>query len=319
MKDYYSDQGHLFGAIFCNKDLPDYVRDAVENQKVAQLHDEGFADPLNRLFPVNTACDTYVSAAYYSQQGGSDPDVLRKIAQSAEIFDIKSDVEEIQRYVSGLQQKTASPVEAEVRTPFSINLGLYDCPSVAGCGKAAIEKVAGIICDREREFSTPVLMAAADQLLKVAEADGVTLPAIFQKLAGKTIATESAVREQKSIRLGLIPDPLKKKEAAAEVETITTAPGLAEFDDKFKLAGFYGKSVDDPISVFHTPPPPAPPSSLKEKIAADLQANGASGTAFAAISAALGKEKAEGILKEGSASLEGAPLDLVTTYLSGAL
>ena len=319
MKDYYSDQGHLFGAIFCNKTLPDYVRDAVESQKVAQLHDEGFADPLNRLFPVNTAHDTYVSAAYYGKQGGADPAILQKIAQSAEIFDITADVQDIQRYVAGLQQKLASPAEEVTRTPFEISLGLLDYPAVKGCGRAAIEKVATIITQRQRDFSTPVLMAAADSLLKVAAADGVTLPAIFQKLAGKTIATESAVREQKAIRLSLVTDPLKKKEAAAEMEKATSAPALAEFDDKFKLAGFYGKNVDDPISVFHTMPQEAAPSTLTEKIAADLKANGESGVAFAALSAALGKERADGLLKEGVSSLETTSLDLVTTYLSGAL
>lgn len=318
MKDFYSDSGHLFASIFLHQDLPDFVRDSVANPKVASMHDDGFADPLNHLFPVNTASDTYISAAYYAKQGGGDEMVLKKIAQAAEIFGIQQDVINIQKYAGSLETKVAAAEEIS-RTPFKLELGIPGYPVIEGSGRSAIEKTAAIIERNQSEIPVRNMLAAAGELVKVAGMDKVALPDLFQKLAGKTVATESAVREQKTIRLGAINDPIKKKEAATRLESVADAATLSDFDKEFKIAGLYGKSLLDPISTFHPMPVKPGPATLREKIAQDLSVNGSTGIAFGAIAAASSDENAKRIMKEGVQSIDDTFLALTTTYLAGRL
>ena len=81
MKDYYSDQGGLFARIFCSRELPDYVRDSSQTEKIAAVDSGGFADQENRLFPIHTAADTYISAAYFAKQAGDKGPALDEVAR----------------------------------------------------------------------------------------------------------------------------------------------------------------------------------------------------------------------------------------------
>jgi hypothetical protein len=78
MKDYYNDNGNLFSRIFSSWELPDFVRDSIETEKVASISGGGFADEFGRTLPIHSAADTYISAAYFAKQAAdADPCEVR--------------------------------------------------------------------------------------------------------------------------------------------------------------------------------------------------------------------------------------------------
>jgi uncharacterized protein len=105
MKDYYSDYGHNFIKIFSKVEMPDFLKEAeiLTEDKIASLNDIAFADPIKRKFPICTAADTYVSAAY-AEYSGADSLTKSEIYKAAKAFGIDEEVESLKRELSSIEK-----------------------------------------------------------------------------------------------------------------------------------------------------------------------------------------------------------------------
>lgn len=317
MQDYYSDNGALFARIFASRDLPKFVSDGVESDKTASMDSGGFADPNNRKLPINTAADTYISAAYFSKQGGdSNSKVAERIMSAARIFGIEDDVSDVMKYASSLVEQEPE-VEAPKIASFEVDCGMPELLPIKGSGPDAVQKCAQFILDNVENIPVASLIEAGKTMVKAAEDNGTEIDAVFDIYSGKHASDNSHISDQKMIRLAFIPDPAQKKAAIEELEAVDSPVKLAEFDLARGLDKMYGKNMEHPCFVFFSGSAPED-VSMRAKIAKDLDATGSCGIAFQAIEAALGRETADNVLAK-KAELSDEDVDKVSRFTLGQI
>ncbi len=320
MRDYYTDNGNLFARIFSNRDLPDFVRNSVESEKTAAIHDSGFADETNRLLPIHTAADTYISAAYFAKQAVDaqvvDRDVAVKIYKAASLYGIRKEVDEVMAYAGSLREKVAE-LEAPKMAEFEFESGVTGIAKIRGCGPDAVQKAAEFVLSNRQHMPVANLMNASEVLVKAAADNATQIDPMFEQFSGKLASDRSVIEAQKAIRLNAI-DPLQKTAAAEELSAANGAVKLADFDAKYDLVERYGRAIAHPCEVFHSALPEPKQASFAKKVQGNLSTLGTKGAAYQAIEVALGAERAGELLKAGAPLLD-EEVSAVAPYLAGQI
>lgn len=316
MKDFFSDNGHLFAASTLDYDLPDYVKDGdSQMEKCASLDDSCFAIPSERSLPMHTRGHVFSSAIYLAKRAdeanySAAKDTLHK---RAEVFGILDDVVKVEAFMDSLEFKSEKTAES-TSVPFEIKVGLPLMSKLAGCGKRAIEKAAekllSVINDMPVEFIQP----AAISMIKAAQDSGVEVSE-FNKYAEIGSNDPTSIVEQKNLRLQFITDSLEKSAAIKELAKVDSANKLLLFDRSHKMAKFYGRNLDAPHSVFHSSIEASTPPSEESKIAEAFVSGGTSSDVYKFTVAAFGAERSAKMFKSGSLDLNEGEMKILRQYV----
>lgn len=319
MKDFYSDNGHLFAAISLRMDsLPEILRNKeVSFGKAASLSDDCFADKENRLFPVSSEEDVYLSAMYLAKQASDREciEIREKIHKRAKLFGIQKEVEDIEALVRSLcdtrEQKVAS---IKKEAAFVIELDHPDINSMSGFGPSNASRAEsvfwGCVSDMTSEGS---IKKAAAGVADALESNGCEVSQRLLKFAGKGPKNVPEVQKAISIeRLGHISDDTIKTRAKEALLKINSAQELLDFDKKYGLDRSYERGiVPHPMEVFFS-------GESEMKIAAPedpiLQSFTNKGTVYDSVCAAFGEERAESMHKEGTLQLSKEEMEILHQY-----
>lgn len=314
MKDLFSDGGHLFASTTLHYELPDYVLNGdTQMDKAASLEDSCFADPVSRLFPIHTRGHVFASAVYMAKQADVSPEAVEALNNRAGVFGIAEDIQKVATYVSALERRGERKV-AEVASPFIIKIGTPITCKIAGAGASAVSKAASRFFDSIPDMDPKMITEAAIDLVKAADDNGVTPSADLLKYAGVGTNDEEFIADQKLLRIGLIPDPLEKRAASELIANIKTAEDLLAFDRKNGLDNFYGERLDPAHHVFHSGMDMSKVAAVSEleQISREFARDNHT---YQAVAAAIGEDRAVGMLKSGSLELNDIELGLVRLYL----
>lgn len=260
--DYYQDSGHLFAKIFHSFDLPEFAKQGSYYDSLAEMPDVSFADPINRLFPVNDRANTYVSYAYAQAQKHNEKmaAVIETIEKAAAVFGIADSLPALADRVDNMLSKAAS-VEAEPEwkkktAAFQIEFNTPTIAKIAGSGTEHAERAVCRFFEVLTQIPFDSRMKIASELIVAAEDNGVEIPEGLLKIAGKADCDYETYRMQALMRANMIPD-ISKKTAAVLASGIThpdeQLEALRKIDEEHKLASFYGRGILDPHrSVFNT-------------------------------------------------------------------
>lgn len=98
MKDYARDKNKVeFFKLHRMNDLPGFVKEAclMEESALGKLQSSQFAEPLLRMFPINTRAETWVSAAYMQKQAAEGATIRKEafdlVKEACELFDVSFD------------------------------------------------------------------------------------------------------------------------------------------------------------------------------------------------------------------------------------
>jgi len=102
--------------------FPAFVKQAnIQEKDYLELPSDAFADPVNRLYPLNSPADTWLSAVYFSKYGSCDvpehhKQVARRLAEAASLWNIElpkqaADIKELARKVEGPELKVDEAME----------------------------------------------------------------------------------------------------------------------------------------------------------------------------------------------------------------
>lgn len=257
------------------ENVPHYVRQyTLPDEKTASTLSEGlFADPVNRLYPINDKANTWLSAAYYAfdaQQPGTKiaGDIWGAIVNAAEIYGVSSDVTKLNdTIVNGFHTKQASVEDSN-----------YGWLQRDGTGKvierrypmfdmAGVKKAAAYFDENRRHYGLGMCRTVAGNILRKAAEYGVDtndLPASIEREAGMGLPRRSVIMRELNERAELSKDAENgallanvtrlvgasdDAELHANVEKI--AEVLEQFDKLEGLTHHYGKGITYPTDFLY--------------------------------------------------------------------
>ncbi len=325
--DYYKDSGHLFAKIFHSFELPEFAKEGSYFDTLDELPDSSFADPINRVLPINDRANTYVSYGYACMQKHNPKiaAVIPQIEKAAAMFGISDSLKPLADRVEGMLSKVASaePQWEGKRSPFQVVFGTPKIQKVAGCGKEHVETAICRFFEVFTQIPFDLRQKAAAELIVAAEENGSEVPEDLRKVAGQAESNYETFKGHTLLRVHFIRGE-SEKNAAIEVSRLTDPveqlKALKEMDETHKLAHFYGRGVTDPHrSVFNT-------VKTQERLIAVGPKNypydawkGAGCPFEQAMVAALGAEKTASLVAEGAPDLSGLTeqeASLLNIYLS---
>lgn len=167
--------------------IPDYVKSAevITSESLEEYSAAGFADKVNRRFPVFSKAATWLSAAYFLGNKLDDAAVLGSIKAAAASFDMEDDMKQLEGLFSPLEKQASEPaVKYALTTDFGGAFGrdvqnfypIHDFGSVIGSSELML-KDAG-----EEALPLEFLRVAAVNLLKAADEHGVPVEELHPKL-----------------------------------------------------------------------------------------------------------------------------------------
>lgn len=172
-------------------EFPEFVKEAVQSspQTVQELDSDRFAWPGQRMFPIHTKADTWLSSAYFHKFGADIPEHTRK--------GISDMLEKVAEYW-GIELPTSDdmkPIQKEASLSHTIKYPLQENVSVQLISGEELQKVAFDILDGGK-YPMAVRQSVAKQTLN---APGEFLRTLsdrtisdLQKVAGYGIGTEAA-------------------------------------------------------------------------------------------------------------------------------
>lgn len=320
MKDFYSDNGHLFAAISIKMDsLPTFLMDKeADFEKTASLPDNCFADEEQRLFPISSAEDVYLSAMYLAKQASDDEctEVRERIHKRAAMFGIEEDVSNVESFVKSLsdrrEQKTASMPKGAA---FVIEMDNPDIRSISGFGPSNACRAESVFWGCVPQMgSEESIKKAASGVVSALESNGCEVSQRLLKFAGTCQRSVPEVKKQISTeRIGRISDSLAKSKAKEALLKIESAQDLLDFDKEFGLSASYERgNIDHPMEIFFS-------GETEVKTASDstnplLQSFLDKDVVYDSVCAAFGDERAESMHKQGALDLSEREMEILNQY-----
>jgi hypothetical protein len=262
--DFYNDQGAFLVKLHHAAPLPDFVKTSGydTDDSVNSLPDSAFASPSTRQYPIHTAADVYVSAAYLHGKSASvDSAVERNIKVAARVFGITKEVDEVLVLAKNYRERTTKVASTPEPWKFATKTATF-----SGHGPGHLKEAADRFSKNCFSYSFTERTDIARNLHKLAAEMNVTLPDSIEKFAGYAHvdrdqlevhlqARALALHDARDTRefLGKIAELRNTAEITPE-EAMKTAAFLDEFDRQANLLHLYGGRLSDPHSaVFNTP------------------------------------------------------------------
>lgn len=201
----YNDQttdltGQRTHRLFQLYEQPEYVKTAALQERCsdAVIPLASYADPANKLYPCDSPASTWISAAYFYNDGNNDRDVEARLLKAAGHFGRLADVQRLKQQVqakaAGVQLELPDEDFALVR---KFEDGTTDRKyrlSNAGEVKVAAE----YLCKHRADFQFADRQTIAEKILKKAEYFGVGLGAnhdVLDRIAGNGLAPSDEVAD----------------------------------------------------------------------------------------------------------------------------
>jgi len=205
-------------------EFPEFVKEASQStpEDVKELDSDRFAWPSQRMFPLHTAQDTWLSAAYFHKFASDVPEHVRVCAEqafekAAEFWDITLPTADDLKHM---------PKEASNAFEITYPIGAGVLVKVASSEE--LQKVADDIMDGGK-YPLGVRQGVAKQVLQAPEdlRDGLTMKVAsdMQKVAGMGVGTESSAL-----------NAVRQRWHATAHHNKPIKEGLEELSDMIKLA-----------------------------------------------------------------------------------
>jgi len=308
--DFYQDDGHLFAKIFHNFDLPKFAKEGsfTTSDSLQHLPFQAFAHPSSRSFPVQDRANTFISASYaYAQpEDGIAKEAIPMIEKMATLYAIQDAVAAIKKHIQGRFEKDGSQKNAsgEIAGTWEIPFGANRSLSIKGAD--ALNKAAGYFLLNFTSLPFEDRTKTAQAISDAAQEINLELPSDFAKFSGKTASFRDQFKLEIALRSRFALDSCKKQallslgdaSLATPEDMMKVAGSVAEFDQEFELARFYGETLTDPHrAVFNLSPQEINQKNAVIEISRVAypygQWTGDARTSFReGVEAALGKEKA---------------------------
>lgn len=199
-----------------DKFIPDYVRKYIPlDQKTANsLPDDLFADNSNRLFPINSKENVWLSAAYFAKNAEKlnyapvlKEHILNNIKRAAAIFGIEQDVNTI------IEAIHSSPIEKQAKDDLNnYGLVLRDNKTNALVKKypmfdeLGVKKAINYFFENLSKYPQPIREKIAKAIVKKAEEFNVPVPDALWKEAGYGVPDPEFIAQELDQRIGLAKD-----------------------------------------------------------------------------------------------------------------
>ena len=262
--DFYQDQGSFFVKCLHDKNVPDFVKQGSyeSDTALATLPSSAFADSDGRLYPIHTAADTYVSAAYYFGKNASaskTSDVWNKIQKSARVFDIGEEINQIADDAREYQEHQKQAVSQELGWSFSTKT-----TSFSGIGASHLKEAAAHLDANMSRYDLEEREEIANNLQVLAGTHGVELPASISKLACVGSCSPELLELAIGSRVNALHDS-REKEAFIKAASLLKdaedldsnlkkfAQFLDAFDRQYDLVDRYSRDITEPhLAVYNT-------------------------------------------------------------------
>jgi hypothetical protein len=169
-------------------EFPDFVKNASisEEEDVKFLPSTAFASPLQRLYPIHTKEDTWLSAAYFEKSASKDPQTQKALEDACEFWNIEMPTFPEEKEASG-------DIEIEYK------LGEGPSQSVFVSNDKQLMKVAEDVLNSSDRYPWDTRRDVARQVLKAAPTINATFKApmktMLEKVSGYGVGDlDSAVR-----------------------------------------------------------------------------------------------------------------------------
>jgi hypothetical protein len=191
--DQITDKNHAeLYKLLSTVEAPEFVKEAAlsDEEDKASLPKTAFADSLNRLYPIHTKADTWLSAAfYYKQASKRDETVEKQLEKAAQLWDVN--IEGIKNALQANMDKQAS----ESAPTYVVDLA-FDGKSYAKIPvetPADLQKTAEYILNSSSSFPYAIRRDASRQILelmpKLQASFRADLEVSLQKTAGQGTCT----------------------------------------------------------------------------------------------------------------------------------
>lgn len=179
--------------------FPDFVQESDLMDKEA--HDLAspteFADPNTKTYPISTAADTFISAAFYHKyaaEGSVLPEIVTKLKEACQLWDINWESTKPM-----VQEKVASSV---AKIEYVCDNKNFATVPVENMGH--LDKLASDLIDNPGKYPYNMRNKVAAQILAVASVHNHELPEgldqVLEKTAGQAIGSYSALQRAISMR-----------------------------------------------------------------------------------------------------------------------
>lgn len=169
-----------------NHTLPDYVMssEALDKEASDQLSDRLFADQQNRQYPIDSAADTWLSAAYFAKTAESDdlPAVLKRhtedtIKRAADLYGIRSDVDRIMDEIRNphTSEKKAEDDDSNYGYPEGKMYPMFD--------EEGVKKACAYFQENTYKYAPEMRHTIARNILKKCASYKMEIPEIVRKEA----------------------------------------------------------------------------------------------------------------------------------------
>jgi hypothetical protein len=279
MKDFYSDSGALLTKLYGqSEDLPDFVKSAeflVEQEDLAGLDSNAFADPSGRRFPTYDKAATFVSMAYFIAGDTKDQEVEGRLKRACVLFNLESEVKRLgdviaqRKLAERSRKKEAAAAEADANPSWAIQYeGENRSLKRAGFGlDSFLSLCKDFLSINPGTEKMASLKEAAEEIVHEAQRLGgdfyTNVPDDILKLAGYGYPDDQLLEAYVGARAIGLPDDHSKRNFIETIHQLKTAaqkdlevlPKLAEFIDRFdeehNLKRFYGTKFPDPMRSVH--------------------------------------------------------------------
>ena len=247
--------------------LPDYVKQAEDvftKEAADKLPDELFADPINRVYPIGSKADVWLSAAYFAKTASDDgyPEVLRDhirgvIKSAAAAYGILEDVEAIMEKIETPPvEKKAEDDDSNYGDPETRMYPMFDDYGVKMAGQHFAENRHCYPPELRRRIACNILRKAAEYRLdipdEVRREAGIGMPRIdFMSIQlvdrARRAPDEKLAETMMEFNNGLLTASMDELMKTLE----KTAEVVAEFDRVTGLDTQYGQTVLAPADFLY--------------------------------------------------------------------
>lgn len=249
--DVLHDQSHRqFIGIAETYDVPEYVMENEVPTKEAydgSIPDSLFADPVHRMFPVDTAANTWLSAAYFKEAADSIRAAdLRELVHDriVKAAGAHGNIKDVQAVLSFTGPASVDPSELDANYAYVVK----DAAGRSACRRYPIYDRAGLklACDyfarnRSSYSTADRTKIAAGILRRAAELGEDDVPSLVNKEAGYAVPYRPTLLAELLERAKLTKDA----ESATVIATLVEVVGFATADELIKSADEIVAVIDD--------------------------------------------------------------------------
>ena len=229
--------------------IPQWVADApivTEKSAADALHEDLFGDPDHRQFPLTTAADTWLSAAFFDHNRGQYKRAMAgyiegNITAAAQIHGIEDEVADIFSGAARQETKEAADYDEDLD-----NYGLVAMDSLGNVTDLGfpmfdahgVKQAASHLIKHREKFPFKLAHVIATRIIPKAREHGVELPDQIEKLGGWGVIDTTNLLGHLEHRIGICPDDNIKLALAQAAKIVAEQQTTSEIAaaDTIKLA-----------------------------------------------------------------------------------